>query len=56
MGPEWFNAHSELKLDRPKLAGIFHFVHFGTRWRWIWISFPGKWLKSEDLIRCERGS
>lgn len=55
-GPEWFNAHSELKLDRPKLVGIFHFVHFGTRWRWIWISFPGKWLKSEVLIRCERGS
>lgn len=55
-GPERFNARSELKLDKPKLVGIFHLVHFGTRWRWTWISFPGKWLKSEDLIRCERDS
>lgn len=34
-GTGWPNAHSALKLDRPKLVGIFHFVNFGTRWRWI---------------------
>lgn len=46
-----FSAHSRLNLVRLKLVGIFHFVNFGTRWRWKWISFPVKWLKSDFQLR-----